>query len=49
MFEEKKSIVVMRWDRNIEYFYEVNGEEAEGYRSGVRQYHFDSFLGVYPN
>jgi len=26
----------------------MRGEEADGYREGVKQYHFDHHLGAYP-
>lgn len=32
-----------------EKFIEVKGEEGDGYREGVKKYHFDSYLGPYPN
>ena len=47
-FNNEKRIHVYRWSPDIGCFKELGGEEAEGYRHGVRKYHFDSYLGVYP-
>ena len=45
---KKGSIVVMRWREEVQRFEEVGESEAVAYRAGVKQYDFDSNLGVYP-
>ena len=46
--EEEERIRVFDWSKEHHKFVEMRGEQASGYRQGVKKYHFDSHLGVYP-
>ena len=48
IFGKEDRILVHRWNEGLCEFVELKGEEAEGYRNGVSQYHFDAHLGPYP-
>lgn len=46
--KDDERIRVFRWSTKEERFVSLKGEEAEGYREGVKKYHFDCYLGPYP-
>jgi A1 cistron-splicing factor AAR2 len=46
--DQEERIRVFRWNTKAERFVGLRGEEAEGYREGVKKYHFDCYLGPYP-
>lgn len=48
LFTPQERVIVYRWNERVCEFLEVRGEEAEGYRSGVQHYYFDTHLGPYP-
>lgn len=48
LFREEQRILVYRWNDEVSSFLEVRGEEGDGYREGVKHFHFDSYLGPYP-
>ena len=48
IFSKEERILVYKWNEDIFEFCKVKGEDAEGYITGVKHYHFDSHLGPYP-
>lgn len=46
--KDDERIRVFKWSPRVERFVSLKGEEAEGYREGVKKYHFDCYLGPYP-
>ena len=48
IFNKDQRILVYRWNEEVEEFLEVRGEQGQGYREGVKHFHFDCYLGPYP-
>ena len=47
-FDQNTQYLVYRWNKQYSLFLEVKGQDLEGYKEGIRQFHFDSYLGSYP-